>query len=76
MVIYVVMVTQQVIGLVTDIRQMKEKIKEAKNEQAHIDTQLINNNCYAHIMIYCIRITSVTRGEVSADLLSEVSGEF
>ena len=34
------MVAQQVMGLLTDVREMKEKIKETKKEQAHMDAQL------------------------------------
>lgn len=34
------MVTQQVIGLWRDVREMKDKIKETKNQQDQIDMQL------------------------------------
>ena len=31
------MVMQQVIGLMTDVRQMKDKIKETQQHQDHVD---------------------------------------
>lgn len=46
-----------VMELLTDVKEMKEKIKETKKEQARMDVQL----------------TTVMQGEVPADLLSEVS---
>lgn len=35
----VAMVTHQVIGLLADVREMKEKIKETKNDQDHVDIE-------------------------------------
>ena len=39
MVVCVVMVTQQIIGLLTDVRQMKDRIKETRDEQNDADIQ-------------------------------------
>ena len=45
------MVTQQVMGLLTDVREMKEKIMETKKEQACIDAQLRQTLSIAHNII-------------------------
>ena len=37
LIVCVAMVMQQVIGLMTDVRQMKDKIKETQQHQDHID---------------------------------------
>lgn len=33
------MITQQIIGLLTDVRQMKDRIKETRDEQNDVDIQ-------------------------------------
>lgn len=61
--------------LLTDVKEMKEKIKETKKEQARMDVQL--RQTLLHIIIWIVvRLTTVMQGEVPADLLSEVSGKL